>query len=283
MYVGTDSVYSHYISSQDIPMVNIFGNIYPEINEGYWSSEDKKKNISAPWSVKPCLSLQDPKSEINLIKAEEIAQNILDLLKINNQINFKTIQIGQMFLNEIYEVVPTSFHELPISNETIIFLRADYGVNEIALLEYCRRYKCSIISDKLLQLAPLESIKNNVKKLSIFMDKNSETIPERYFEILKIWNIEFQILVKNEEDLGYLQNKYFDQYVNVYSVIKEKPENVHLNTFFFSNKIIFKDGKEYASKAHLINGKNMVDGEMNVIDTLEYWEEQAHHYYYEQN
>jgi len=283
MYIGTDSVYSHYAGTQNIPIINLFGNIYSSISDAYWLSNDKKKNISAPWSVKPCLSTQDPKSEINLIRAEQIAQSVLDLLQINYKINFKTIQIGEMFLNEIYEVVPTSFHELPIPNESLIFIRVDYGIDEISLLQYCNKYKCSIISDKLLQLSPLEKIRNNVKKLAVFIDKNSETIPDRYFEILKIWGIEFQILVKNENDLGFLKNKYFEQNVNLYSLSKEKPQNVQNNASFFSNKIIFKDGKQYASKAHLTNEKNVVDSPMNVIDTLEYWQEQAHHYYYEQN
>ena len=283
MYIGTDSVYSHYAGTQNIPIVNLFGNGYPSVSDAYWLSNDKKKNISAPWSVKPCLNLYDPKSEINLIRAEEIAQGILDLLKINKKINFKTIKIGEMFLNEIYEVVPTSFHELPIPNESLIFLRLDYGCDETSLLQYCNKYKCSIISDKLLQLSALEKIRNNIKKLSVFIDKDSESIPDRYFEILKIWGIEFQILVKNESDLGFLKNRYFEQNVNPYSLAKEKPENIPNNALFFSNKIIFKDGKQYASKAHLTNQKNVVDSPMNVIDTLEYWQEQAHHYYYEQN
>jgi len=283
MHIGIDNVYSHYASSKNIPIVNLFGNIYPSISNGYWSSDDKKVDISAPWSKKPSLNLHDPKSEINLIKPEQIAQSILDLLKVKQNVNFKTINIGDMFLNPIYEVVPTSFNEIPVSEQDIIFLRADYGFNEIAFLEYCNRYKVAIIGNELIQLSALEKIRNNVHKISVFLDKNSDQIPERYFEILKIWGINFQILVKDERDLGLLKNKYFDCEVHPYTSEKKKPINANKNCSFFSNKKIFKDGKVYASKAHFDLGKNIVDSKMNVIDTPEYWEEQEHHYYYEQN
>lgn len=283
MHIGVDNVYSQYASSIGVPTITLFGNIYPSVTNPYWSSEDSKKDIAAPWSVKPCLGLQDPKSEINSIKPEQIAQAVLDLLKSNKKINFKTIKIGDIFLTPIYEVIPTSFHKLPISENDSVYLRADYGIDENSFIQYCQNYKVGIITDKPIQLKALEQVRANIKNISIFINKNDELINERYFEILKMWGIEINLLVKNEEDLGFLKNQYFEQNVNLYLSKKEKPKNVSKNTFFFSNKKIFKDGKEYPSKAHLTNPKNIVDSQMNVIDTPEYWEEQEHHYYYEQN
>ena len=129
----------------------------------------------------------------------------------------------------------------------------------------------------------MEKIRNNVKKISIFLNKNSDTIPEKYFEILKIWGIAFQILIKEKNDLGFVKNKYFDQNVNLYEFNSEKPKNISTKTLFFSNKRIFKDGKQYASKAHLDLNKNMVDNKMKILDTNEYWKDQEHFYFYEQD
>jgi hypothetical protein len=283
MHIGIDNVYSQYASSIGVPVITLFGNIYPSVTNPYWSSEKIKKDIAAPWSAKPCLGLQDPKSEINSIKPEQIAQAIIDLLKLNKKINFKTIKIGNIFLNSIYEIIPTSFHQLPISENDAVYLRADYGLDENSFFQYCATYKVGIVTNQPIQLKALEKVRNNIKNISIFINKNDELINERYFEILKIWRIEVNLLVKEEKDLGYLKNKYFDQNVNLYISNKEKPQNISEKTFFFSNKKIFKDGKEYASKAHLTNQKNIVDSQMNVLDTPEYWEEQEHHYYYEQN
>jgi hypothetical protein len=283
MHIGIDNVYSQYASSIGVPVITLFGNIYPSVTNPYWSSEKIKKDIAAPWSVKPCLGIQDLKSEINSIKPEQIAQAIIDLLKLNKKINFKTIKIGSIFLNSIYEIIPTSFYQLPISENDVVYLRADYGLDENSFFQYCAAYKVGVVTNQPIQLKALEKVRNNIKNISIFINKNDELINERYFEILKIWGIEVNLLVKEEKDLGYLKNKYFDQNVNLYISNKEKPQNISEKTFFFSNKKIFKDGKEYASKAHLTNQKNIVDSQMNVIDTPEYWEEQEHHYYYEQN
>ena len=180
MHIGIDNVYSHYASSQNIPIVNLFGNIYPIITNGYWSEDSKRKDISAPWSMKPCLGLQDPKSEINLIKPEEIAKSILELLCAKRKVNFKTINIGDMFLQPIYEVVPTSFDQLSIADQEIIYLRADYGFSEEAFFQYCEKYKVAIISNDLIQLSALEKFRKNIVKISVFIDKDSEEIPERY-------------------------------------------------------------------------------------------------------
>ena len=283
MHIGVDNVYSQYASSINIPIITLFGNVYPSISSGYWSEEKSKKDIAAPWQVKPCLGLQDPKSEINLIKPEQIAQSVLDLLNLNKKINFKTIKIGELFATPIYEVIPTSFHELPILKSDSIYLRTDYGMDANSFAEYCQNYNVNIVANQLIELSFLEKTRKNVQSVSIFIDKNLELIPERYFEILKIWNIKVNLLVKEEQDLGYLKNQYFEQNVNLYATKKEKPKNVSKNTFFFSSKKIFKDGEEYQSKAHLKNQKNIIDNKMNVIDTPEYWEEQEHHYYYEQN
>lgn len=283
LHIGIDNVYSHYASSIDIPLINLFGNVYPSISNGYWSKNDRKKDINPKWEVKPCLSIQDPKSEINTIKPEEIAQAILDILKFKKRINFKTIYIGDMFLHPIIEIIPTSFNPINIEEDQILFLRADYGFDEISFLQYCKNYKVAIISNGLIQPSVLEGIRQNIKKISIIVDEESGDIPERYFEILKIWGIGIQILIKEEKDLYYFKNKYFDQEVNLYENKSQKPENITENCLFFSRKRIIEGNDEYHSLAHWKIRKKIIDKEMNILDTPEYWQEQEHFYIYEQN
>ena len=283
LHVGIDNVYSHYVSSKNIPLVNLFGNTYPNISNGYWSKSDKKKDLAAPWDIKPCLNLQDPKSEINKIKPEKIAQSIIDLLKISKTLSFKTIKAGELFNFPITEVIPTSFTPININKNELLFLRLDQGYNESAFLQYCQNYQVSIITDKLIQPSGLEQIRNNIKKISLFIDKDFGEIPDKYFEILKIWGIEIQLITKKPEDLPYLKNKYFDYSVNLYHKESVKPENVSLTNLFLSGKRVFENGIEYPSVAHWKAKQKSVDMEMNVLDTLEYWEEQEHFYIYEQN
>jgi len=283
LHIGVDNVYSHYVSSKNVPLVNLFGNTYPSITNGYWSKNDKKKDIAPIWDVKPCLNLHDPKSEINKIKAEQIAQSVLDLLKINKRINFKTIRIGDLFDSAITEVVPTSFAPISINQNEVLFLRVDRGYNQEAFVKYCQNYKVCVISDQLIQLSELEKSKHNIKKISVFIDKDFEEIPEKYFEVLKLWGIELQLMTKIKEDFSYLKNKYFDHSVNFYTQKKGKPENISSKNLFLSGKRVFEGGIEYPSLFHCrIKNKSLEQG-MNVVDNNEYWEEQEHFYIYDQN
>ena len=283
LHIGVDNVYSHYVSSKNTPLVNLFGNTYPSISNGYWSKNDKKKDIAPIWDIKPCLNLQDPKSEINKIKVEQIAQSVLDLLKINKIINFKTTKVGELFNNGITEVVPTSFTPISINQNELLFLRVDEGYDQEAFIKYCENYKVCIVTNHLIQLSGLEKNRHNIKKISVFIDKSFGEIPEKYFEILKLWGIELQLMTKIEEDFSYLKNKYFDHSVNFYSQNKEKSENVSSKNLFLSGKRVFENGVEYPSLAHCRIKEKSVDQGMNVLDTPKYWEEQEHFYIYEKN
>jgi hypothetical protein len=283
LYIGVDNVYSHYASSKNIPIINLFGNIYPSISNGYWSRKNEKIDISAKWSNKPCLNLIDNKSEINTINPEEIAEAVLTILKQKKTINFKTIHIGSLFNEEVIEVIPDKSFNNNLDKNKIIFIRTDYGFNEEVFLQYCLNYKVAIITDKIIQHKGLLKIKNNIKKLSLIVDKDSDSIPEEYFNILKRYKIEFQILVKNEDDLGFIKNKYFDYPVNLYTVNKNKLKNAHENCKFLSNKILVEGDDVFASKAHWLIKQKMVDKMSYILDNNEYWSELDHFYIYEQN
>jgi hypothetical protein len=281
LHIGSDNIYSHYASSQNVPIINIFGNVYPSVSNGYWSKKHEKIDICPEWKVKPCLSLNDPNEEINNIKPEEIAQSVLTLLKQNKKINFKTIHIGKLFNNKIIEVVPLKNFNNSLNKNQTIFIRADYGFDENIFLQYCKNYKVAIICDKLIQYSALSLIKNNIEKLSFLIDRNTEDIPDRYMEILKEFKINFEILVKNEEDLSLIRNKYFDQQVNLYKINKNKPDFIKPNLKFFSNKLLIEGHNSYASKAHWLINEKIIDKNMNILDTLEYWNELEHFYIYE--
>jgi hypothetical protein len=282
LHIGVDNVYSHYASSKNIPSINLFGNIYSSVSNGYWN-KNKQKNIEAKWSKKPCLNIFDPKSEINTIKPEEIASKILEFISPGRKLNFNTIKIGDKFLNRICEVVPTSFHQLPVNKDALIHLRVDYGFTEEAFMKYCTNYKTWVISDKLIQPAALEKIQNNVNKISFIIDKNSDEIPSRYLDLLKSLNISFEFLIKDEDQLGYFRNKYFDYSVNPYKIKNQKPDNITPSSKFISSKIIYENNIKYPSKAHWLMKNKNIDNSMNVLDNDEYWNELDYFYIYEQN
>ena len=279
LHVGSDSVLNHLASSKQIPTVNIFGNTFPEINRPIFSRSSSNINLTPVWDKKPCFINIDPKNQINTIKPEEIAGSILDLLKIDKkQLTFKTLFVGKHFKQKILEVVPTVFAPLKLAANQIPLIRADYGFDEDSFLKLCQSYKVSVYLDKLIQPQALTNIAANIQSLSIFVDSTWDTIPDKYFKILKDLQIECILFVKNEKEIAAIRNKYFDVPVRPYLPEKKPPCTVSDGSRFICDKRIVEGSKEYLSYAHWKKG---LDRNNEVIDTPEYWRESDHFYIYE--
>ena len=151
LHLGSDGVLNHTSSAKNIPTISIFGNTLPEINKPLFSSSAKTINLCPEWDKKPCYDAVDPKKQINKVKPEVVAQSILDLLNIKTKIDFNTLYVGNSFNQAILEIVPTKMMNLRVAQNQKILLRADYGVDENVLIEYCQKNKVSICSNKIIQ------------------------------------------------------------------------------------------------------------------------------------
>ena len=188
--------------------------------------------------------------------------------------------IGKLFSHSVVEVVPTSFFPLSIPKEQELMIRADYGCDEISFLKYCGNYKVSITADSLIQPHGLQKVANNINKFFLFIDSSWDTIPDNYFQVLKNFNIDLTMVVKNKDDLSVLRNKYFDIPVVPYEEEQEAPREVGEDARFMSSLRLIEGGKEYLSYAHW---KKSLDGDNKVLDTPEYWRESKHFYIYERD
>ena len=278
LHLGSDGFLNHTASVKNIPTVNVFGNTLPDINKPIFSGSSLNINLSPKWDKKPCYNNIDPKKQINTIKPEVIAQSVLDLLKIDEEINFNTVQIGDAFNQKILEIVPTSIMDMRAAQDSLIIIRADYGFDENVFLQYCKTNKVSVCCDKLIQPQGMQQIANNVKDFYLFIDKDWDDIPENYFRIIKSLNINLIILCENKEDVPIIRNKYFDVVVRHAYPERNKPKTLGENSKFFSQKRVVCDGKEYLSYAHFKKG---LDRSNTVIDTPEYWRESDHFYIYD--
>ena len=278
LYLGADNQFSHYASSKDVKTITIFGNCYAENTKPLWgSNKSNHVNIEPVWDKKPCFSSQDASKQISTIKPENISSNVLELCGLDSSaINIKTKNIGNHYYKNIIEVVPTEI--TPITTPKEIFLRVDYGFDEDVFLHYCLNHKVTIVTDKLIQPNILQRFSGNVDKVLYTVDKSLDTIPQKYFDILKNLGIQIILLSEHKEELGYLRNKYFDVPVHLRKEEKEKVE-CSPDSKFLSNKKIIQGDKVYLSYAHFKKG---LDSNDNVLDTPDYWEELEHFYIYEQ-
>jgi hypothetical protein len=284
LHIGVDNVFSHYVSSLNIPLVSIFGNIYPEISDGFWSSKDRKVNIKSPWSKKPCLNLVDPENAINKIKPEIIAQSILDQLKINGKVNIKTRHIGTSFKDKIIEIVPNFFQPYPELKDQIVYLRLDYGFDVNCFIQWCQWCNVSIFTDKIIPLDIINMIYPKIKNISFILNLQNN-LDDFYIRALKAKKINFKILVKDETEIAQIQEKYFEVQVVPFKKLKKEDLNEDFlnikNTFFTSGKSILSDGKKYSSKYHWQKDQNIIDKNLNIEDDDVFYEELNHYFIYE--
>jgi hypothetical protein len=108
LHLGIDSSPVHIASAFNKPTVSIYSHTYSNTCYPLWN-ENKRVIESDRAGKKPSFSLfEDPKT-INLIKPEEIAQAVLDLLETNQTLTYKTINIGSKFLNKEINLIPSDF------------------------------------------------------------------------------------------------------------------------------------------------------------------------------
>tara|TARA_R110000772_G_scaffold158_4_gene723 strand:+ start:789 stop:1967 length:1179 start_codon:yes stop_codon:yes gene_type:complete len=284
LLVSIDNALTQYASSEGVPVVNLYGNIYSSITSPYWGKKNQKENLEPKWDKKPCLSLVDSKESIDTIAPEKVATSILKLLGFDdyNNLNFKTILPNKIKKEEI-DIIPTEYVNLGFSNESILNIRLDCcdSVDTGSFMSYCSNHKCNIISKNLvLQADVIQKIADNLNCITIIVDEPLEAIPKEYFNLLKKLKIHFLMLVKDKSLLDDLRLEYFDQSVEFYNPAKEKPELVNLNHKFISFKSVIEGSKVYKSVAHWKKG---LDSSNNVVDNPTYWEELDYFYIYEQD
>ena len=280
LHLGCDDALSHFSSLKKIPTLTLFGNTFPSANKPFFSASSSLNiNLEPEWDKKPSFTEQG--DQINKIKPEEIADSIIKLLKIEKcKTNFRTAHMGAFYDQKIVEVIPSSFHPLSLPPNQELYVRADYGFEENAFMQYCQKYKVSIFVNSLIRPEHLQNIANNVNHLFIWVKKEDDIIPDSYFKTLKNMNVKVVLLVKNKKHLPYLRNIYFDTVVQQYRPEREKYEGFKGKARFLSAKRLIADGKEYLSAAHW---RKNLDNNNIVVDSPEYFSELDHFYIYERD
>lgn len=283
LLISVDNAISQFASHEDVPVVCLYGNVYPSVTTPYWLSKKRKIDLEPDWEIKPSLSTSDPKDLINKIPAEKVADAALKLISPDStfKIQFKT-KLKNKNKNFSIDVIPTKYVESPLFENAILNIRLDRGkINEEALYSYCINHKCNIIlRDMVLKPEAISSYDKNINCIKLFLTKDIGDIPKEYFTFFKKRNIDFEIVVENKDILDETRFKYFDQKVEFYSPTRKQPECVDAGDRFFSFKLVIEGGKIYKSTYHW---KNSIDNEDYIVDNADYWEELDYFYIYEQD
>ena len=280
LHIGIDCICSHISAHYNIPTVSLYSKypsnytkpIYADTNKFVTIDVDRGNNL-------PSFNEQGSSELINKIPPEDIISKSLDLLGIDhNYDKYTTINIGRLFPSSVAEIIPNFNPEESLSFKKILNLRFDY-TKERKYAEKWLSRKCNILIDSPIDVSLLEKYKENIKGVTVFIDEDSFT--EKYLKIIKTLGIPIRISCRNKEKISEIRVKFFDWNINEYKVQDKKDldfyKDICDNTFYYSNKMLMSEGKQYSSKAAWEQGVEYREGAYEpIIDSDSFWEEYEH-------
>jgi hypothetical protein len=276
LVVCGDTSAIHIAGVYDIPIVSLFSITDPKISGAYFGTKDKQVYLT-PKNHKPNFSPHEFPKTICTIEPERAANAALKLLGFNKS-NIETIYLGPNYHMKAIEVVPdfvlgpTSYPKFNLN------IRYDYGGVEENIFNQLSIRKCSIITDKPINIERLKQFKQNIDKV-VFEIKKAEDC--EFVKTLHESGINYGLITYlSEDEFQPLKLNFCDFRLTLvktpFSKDKiERKSEVSENTKIKTNKVIFSEGKAYLSLAHVLAKKHLQNSEdsANVIDDPKFWKD----------
>jgi hypothetical protein len=300
LLIGNDSMWVHQRGSLGNSLVATYGST-SKPHFPHWYDPAKTVLIeSHRFGKKPSYMANEPLKTINLITPESVANAALSLLG-QPPLSRRSLSIGPLYNQGIIELIPDVVMDPRIQTQVPPIIRMDLLFNEENLLKNLQMRKCSIITNKEIDISILARCRPNIASIRLEIDKLS---PEWIKKVRRL-GVQCAVMAVEKDEakvtqmrLDYydvLQPSGFDRFLppTIEDFKKEvekytqKPldPTIQLNTLSFkTNKFILSDGKVYLSRAHWEDKIPTPNTENNtgvVIDKPSFWEEGAHFYIYQ--
>jgi hypothetical protein len=281
LHLGADSFPTHVASGYGKKIVCLYSNTYAEIAKPYWTKEQDMVLLEPDRSKrKPSYSAEENPKTINEINPDDIADAVLNLLGIKYDKKFKTIKKGVHYNAPIIQLVPDCLINVSQLGVDSVIVRMDLNHNEQALAEQLKVSKCSVVTEKPINLELLKAFKPKIKEFVYFINKETHN-PDFVKELNKIG---FPVVLMSEmsdEDIDSVKLYYMD-----YGLIQKAPKcpeeevkkikSLDLNNLYYKAKrIIISEGKYYHSEAawhHKQPSPSIAPVENPVIDDEDFWD-----------
>lgn len=279
LHLGIDSVGVHIASALDVPVVGLYSNMLSSQSGPVWGDKSKSVCIQADRKgLKPSYSANENPKTINNIKPEQVASSVLNLLGVDNDLEYyKTLNIGAFYTNKLLEVVPDFIPDPSFVPQDVINVRCDYFDSD-EFLKFWINKKVNLMVSRKIELGMLQHFRGSIAGMTIFLE--DENFDPEYLKVLNNLNINFNLICRDKEKLSDLRLKFFDWTVEEYT--KNTKKNIDFdseicdNTFYHSNKTIISKGKSYYSKAAWKAGIEIDQSDQQIIDCDDFWEEIEH-------
>jgi len=195
MHFGNDSFPIHMAGALNIPTVSIYGPTTIANHGPYWHNKDSVFLESDRAGAKPNFSRQEAPKTINMIKPETIANAILRLLEIDT-IPAETIFMGNLYGKHSIEYIPDVLVHPNSLKDKSPNIRLDYHFNEDLTFKTLSNTKCSVITDKELNLDILKQLRKNIE---IFAFEIKEDTDYEYLLKLKHASLPLRLFSKEKD------------------------------------------------------------------------------------
>lgn len=263
LHIGNDSFAIHMCSAFDVPLIGLYSVSSPEIAGPFW--KNKNQICLTPKNWKPSFNPNESPKRINEIKIESIIESIKLLLNINFSQNIETLFIGQRYGQILLESIPSIILQNNIFPEIPLNIRFDYieQIEEkdyICTLNNLNIRKCTIITDKALEIEKLAQLKDKI--INLFYDITFNNIDFDFINKVKLLGIKIDFIFNKSKnkDESILNNKKLElvehqEIIHIVEDTQKPTEKIKEGAFYKSKKILFGNNNAYLSKAAYLENK----------------------------
>jgi hypothetical protein len=257
LYFGNDTISLHLASYFQKKIVCASSVLFESCFYPYWSKKEDYTIINSDRNgLKPSFSNNENPKTINLIKAEKIAEKILNYLSIKHDNLPVSIYRGKKYIEPIIEISPSQLIDKNTFNNFILNIRLDYFPdfdNLNPILQNLQIRPSTIVTDRPINLDILKMFKKNI--LSIIYDVTND-INLDFLSKLNNYAIKtLLIFKKKEKDTEEILKQRQLSIIDYPNII----EPVIINSFDFdkidinksiyrTNKILIHDNKLFTSR-----------------------------------
>lgn len=258
LYLGNLSLYTHIASHLNKKIVTPVNNEYIDLIKPYWSSDERERYLLPETDIKPYFASNENPKTINDIKPELLAQNVLDLLGIKNDLNnIETVFSGDLYSNTSIDIVPGQYDPTPFNIQSPVNIRMDKNFNINFLYYFGSKFQnVNIISNQYIPIEILETFKDKIKRITLFVN---DKFNDKNLSKLQSLGIDIKLVCSNKKKINDYRIKYLDFSIGLHKdpSFKELGIPNEKDLKFLSKRNILHEGKMYNSYLSISQGSNV--------------------------
>ena len=285
LVISTDSVSSHLAGHYDKPLVVLISNNFSQCVRPYFGNKSKQIVLEPDRTKKnPSFAFDEgAKKQIDEIKPELIAESVCSLLGIDFNYRYKSVCFGDTYHNLTIESVPNQAVDLKTLGIDSVIMRMDYHFDERYLSQQLQTGKCTIVTNKPIDLNLLRNFKPNIKELVYILDGNHDP---KFAAAVQSLGINCPMLSElSDEYVSSIKMDYMDLGV-IHLKRGSKPkavEGINIDKLYYrSKKYTLSNGRIFPSKAAYLHNLPIDNFDVNfckTIDDPEFWKEEEYFYF----